>query len=479
MNFRRMIVSICILFIITFTTHTVSAGDATIQLFMNDKQLESEVPPMIMKGNTLVPVRIIAEEIGATVDWHDANQKVRISKNDKIIEIFINQKTALVNGVPIVMNVSPLIIDQKTILPLRFIGEQLDVKFIYDSFTHSVYMFKKIETLASPKVDELLIAEGESETVVHFGDVEDDTDPSQSTTSSDLAISFIHGIKMTSQGLVVEARSGELKPTMMKLTNPNRLVFDFPNSTLESSLLPLLSKGIGEFSSTHPNVKKIRFSNFSDDPMTVRVTLDLIEPASYIVVPTSESHVFRANLTKSAYHIVIDPGHGGKDPGSEVYSGVAEKDFNLSVSKQLRDILAQDSRMKITLTRSDDRFISLNDRVDIANTLGADVFISIHANSYIDSKTRGVETFYARGDSVDLAQALHRVVLQATGFPDRSVRISSHRVTRNTTMPAVLLELGYLSNANDAKALMQASVQQRLATSLAASIIQYVESRER
>jgi N-acetylmuramoyl-L-alanine amidase len=477
MRFRQFILLVFVFSLIIATSHRVSADDETIQLYLNNKQLQTEITPMIIEGNTLVPVRLIAEEIGANVVWSADNRKVTISQNAKQIELKIDDKIAQVNQLPIKMNVAPLIVKGNTLLPLRFIGEQLGIKFIYDQFTHAIYMFKPanglvVTPLISSENNQILDSSN-----VPLDEQDSKSDPSTSS-SENIENAVIYSIDTSDQGLIVKARSGVLKPKTMRLSNPNRLVFEFPNAILDANLRSTLISGIGEIKSSHPFVQKISYSSAFSDPLSVRVTLDLTQLASYEVMPTDESYVFQVFLTKYYFKIVIDPGHGGKDTGAISYTGKYEKNFNLTIAKKISQLLAKDERIKVTLTRTKDVFIGLDERVNLANEMGADLFVSIHGNQYVKSSTKGVETYFTRDDSRQLALILHRAVLQSTGFLDRDVRRDYFRVTRNTTMPAVLLELGYLSNRTDEATLFRNSIQDKIASNLSKAIIKFIDTYE-
>ncbi|MNV12182.1 Sporulation-specific N-acetylmuramoyl-L-alanine amidase [compost metagenome] len=109
----------------------------------------------------------------------------------------------------------------------------------------------------------------------------------------------------------------------------------------------------------------------------------------------------------------------------------------------------------------------------IANDLKADIFISVHGNSAAPTAT-GSETYYTRPDSIELAGVMHKYLVEATGLPDRKVRQKSLQVTRETKMPAVLLEVGYLSNKNDEPLMYDDAFQERVAEGIVAGIKEYL-----
>jgi N-acetylmuramoyl-L-alanine amidase len=126
------------------------------------------------------------------------------------------------------------------------------------------------------------------------------------------------------------------------------------------------------------------------------------------------------------------------------------------------------------LTRQGDTYPTLSDRYNLANSLGADLFVSVHANSYT-SATNGTETYYTRPESKDFANLMHALLVQATRLKDNGVRQKSLAVTRETKMPAILLESGYLSNKIDEPQLWTDDFQNRVAQAIATGIKQQLK----
>lgn len=152
--------------------------------------------------------------------------------------------------------------------------------------------------------------------------------------------------------------------------------------------------------------------------------------------------------------IAIDPGHGGHDPGA-VANGLNEKDLNLGVALHLRDYLQQ-AGIKVVMTRSDDTFIALDDRVAIAENAGADTFVSLHMNS-AGATASGTESYYTTTGSASrsesskaLAQFIQERLVKAIGSKDRGEKIENYRVIYKNSLPAVLVEMGFISNAEQA-----------------------------
>ncbi|MBI2963082.1 MAG: N-acetylmuramoyl-L-alanine amidase [Deltaproteobacteria bacterium] len=110
--------------------------------------------------------------------------------------------------------------------------------------------------------------------------------------------------------------------------------------------------------------------------------------------PAVERAAPPATTAAKRFQVVIDPGHGGKDPGARGFGGLEEKDLVLSVSRRLAALLRADPAIDVALTRSDDRYLSLEERTGFANAQGADLFVSVHANASANPSLRGVEVYY-------------------------------------------------------------------------------------
>ena len=173
--------------------------------------------------------------------------------------------------------------------------------------------------------------------------------------------------------------------------------------------------------------------------------------------------------------VTVDPGHGGKDPGAIGIGGLQEKDVVLDISLRVARLLEQQG-VQVLLTRGDDRFISLNGRTAMANRARADLFVSIHANAISMSRpdVNGFEIYYY-SSGLRLAQTIHRSVMQSINIRDRGVRQARFYVLRNSAMPAVLVETGFLTGREDAANLRQASHRRQMAEAIARGILLYLQ----
>ncbi|SNZ03492.1 N-acetylmuramoyl-L-alanine amidase [Terribacillus aidingensis] len=201
------------------------------------------------------------------------------------------------------------------------------------------------------------------------------------------------------------------------------------------------------------------------------VSLDYVTSVQMQAAPAPEEP------SEPAHHpirkIIIDPGHGGKDPGA-IGNDTVEKSVALSISKRLQNQLLHNG-FDVKMTRSEDIFIPLADRASISNNWGADIFVSVHANSATTSAAQGLESYYYGSSSSgkQLASSIQTALAANTDNGDRGTRSSDFYVLRHTSMPAVLVETGFTSNPTDAVLLKDTGYQDKVANSIADGIKNY------
>lgn len=171
--------------------------------------------------------------------------------------------------------------------------------------------------------------------------------------------------------------------------------------------------------------------------------------------------------------VFLDPGHGGVDPGA-VGNNLREKDINLQVTLRTGKIL-QDNNVEVFYSRVDDRTITLTDRSAMANKLGVDAVVSIHANSFSDEQAQGVETYYYGLSKlgVSLAKCIQdSIISNKLHTKDRGIKTANFSVLKNTNAVAALVELGFISNREDAAILK--NKQDELAQATAKGILDFL-----
>jgi N-acetylmuramoyl-L-alanine amidase len=215
--------------------------------------------------------------------------------------------------------------------------------------------------------------------------------------------------------------------------------------------------------------------------------------------------------------VIIDPGHGGKDPGGNVVFGKREKQINLEIAKKLYEIMKNDDRFETYITRNDDTFIALYERSKFANEKKCDLFISIHANAHKNRKENGFEIYFlsekatdpwanevqeyenasieyeggafdytpaaivlhslARNEYINegskLAAYVAEYMQKETPFVNRGVKQAAFYVLRGTYCPGILVEVGFMTNKKDKKNLDDPKVQKKVAQSIYKGILEY------
>lgn len=165
--------------------------------------------------------------------------------------------------------------------------------------------------------------------------------------------------------------------------------------------------------------------------------------------------------------IMIDPGHGGSDQGASSKDGTIEKAITLQTSIMLKKKL-EDAGANVVMTRNSDEYVKLKDRKG-----SADVFISIHADALAEPSPHGLTVYFYHDSQRVLADTLHMAIKQKALLSDRGVRQENFQVIRQTKTPAVLLELGYISNPTDEKLMNDKIYRQIITTSIVDGLRNY------
>jgi N-acetylmuramoyl-L-alanine amidase len=378
---------------------------------------------------------------------------------------------------------------------LRFLAENLGLKVAWNDKTRSVSLSKLVAEI--PIVAAEKPADPNGEPVIHNpGDGSDGIAVTVDPSIVPIAVNpiplepvtEIQTIQSVNDQVIVQA-NGTLQPTLFYLSSPDRIVVDFKQSTLTGSLRSSNNPAIDltiptadvNYSTTESGfsvtssvyMDKVRYANYTDKPPTVRIVIDLKQKTGYQLIEDKENHQVIITQKVVPYTIVIDGGHGGKDTGAISINNRLEKDFNLAMVLKIQQLLLNEPLIQVVLTRQDDTFVELNDRAAIANNLNASLFVSIHGNSYAQT-SNGSETYYYNDVSLAFAQTMHPHIVGATGFPDKNVRKEKFRVVAATQMPAILCEIGYLSNPTEEAEMFNEEFQNRTAAAIVAGIKEYL-----
>ena len=322
--------------------------------------------------------------------------------------------------------------------------------------------------------------------------------------------------------------SQNIKPEVIMLESPNRIALAFANSTIDepitlpgpSPLIRIIQAAqfdentvyvivepkqelsyeyayiIGknkfnlEFSKARPGAKKVVIPSI---PATLEAAISPTEEAEpteeawapseivpEIKVATPEIikpkpvEVVKVPLTLTGRTIVIDAGHGGRDPGYIGKSGIFEKFLNLKIALKLEKLL-KEAGAKVIMVRTKD--ISTKDRaiVNIANGNKADLFVDIHLNCYFHPRINGTETYYFNPNSRKFAQVMQKALCQTIKTRNRGMKKVSYYTIHHTKMPSVLVEAVYLTNPKEEKLILQPEFQSQVAYGMYKGIKEYVK----
>ncbi|MFQ6066409.1 MAG: N-acetylmuramoyl-L-alanine amidase [bacterium] len=257
-----------------------------------------------------------------------------------------------------------------------------------------------------------------------------------------------------------------------------------------------------------PHRLVIEVKNPRKDPVA-----DLLKPREFSYY--SPESVSEEN--RRVYKVILDPGHGGEDPGAIGPTGLKEKKVTLAVALEVADLLKDEAGIYVYLTRTDDRFIPLDRRTEMANQWGGDLFVSIHANAAFNQRASGIETFFNsrypygegaaevaarenaplgdddvsgeakailwdlvqdryRDESNELSHFVQRGLCQATSLEDRGVKSAGFYVLRGAAMPAILVEIGFVSNPWEEQKLKKEEFRKEIALGIFGGIKDYLES---
>lgn len=434
-----------------------AGGEKYVDVLVDGQSINSDVKPYIDAQNrTIVPMRWIGEKLGFVFAWDAENRVVAFSGNRVMVTIPIGQKEATVNDKKVLMDTTAVIKDGRTMVPLRFVLENLGLKVEYRDSTKEVNILFRNIGEGSGETDSALgktvtisedivnvrsgpgtsysivtkVKKGDSFQVLDQGGdwyrialnnketgwvagwlvvLRGETDlPSRSEEPGEgrdspepilpepVEILDVDADVVDGEVILSVTGNQELHYATFGLDNPRRLVMDLPGAILKTGNI-----GMNDIAATSDLVNSVRFAQFTENQ--VRIVIDVSGPAGLSLVSSKkdgcklEFKVGKPSLREKV--IVIDPGHGSiqpggwSDPGAVGPSKLYERDVVLDIAVKTAKILRGDGATVI-LTRTGDTSLSLVGRADVANQNNADVFVSIHANSNTSSTPSGTSTYY-------------------------------------------------------------------------------------
>ena len=440
-----------------------------------------EQPLRVGNLDVLAPLVEELPMVGATVTSADprnvpANKKIGGAQYFQInlprgapIVLAANSSTAYVDGNEITLRAAPLVIDRQIWLPVFSIAPLMGAATrlspqgtLYLSPTiQSVELFPVKDTIAvtikasmpvsgnSYKITKITGAN--PKTLIEFDGFSMGFDAGNSTMERLVAPG-----RANVKG--VRAAQGDFFP------DKTRVVIDY-KSVMDATIQKV----------SDPTIFALVLTPPSQPPIVLPE--DVIDPPSPLDPPESPteraSDVTPIAKPLQGMTIIVDAGHGGHDTGAPGRKS-KEKEYTLDIARRLQRYLTERGANAL-LTRSNDTYITLQGRVDFAQSRNADLFISIHMNSSDSADSNGTETFYYTPQSLFLAREIHKEFVSATGRKSRGVSRARFYVIRKTTMPSVLLECAFVSNPTEENIALTTDWRERVARGIMRGVVNYRE----
>ena len=409
-------------------------AEKEIDIVLNGQTLLCDSPPQIRNDRTVVPISSIVKPLGGTADFNGVDRTVTVTVSGKSILFTIDSTSVLVNGTAKQLDTPAIIINDRTMIPVRFLAEELGYNVRWDGTSRTVY----IDTPETKQISDVWV------------------------TKSDNSVT-----------ISIQANSDLSGYTIDDFKNPERTVIDFPGFALGRNFQETIDADgfSGLRSGNHDNYARLvvdltKAVSYTQKLQNGNTRLDIQYSISSSQNGSGGTQI--PPKTEGKIRVVIDAGHGGTDPGSlgKDENGnivLEEKDPNLTIATGVHNVLAA-AGFDVIMTRYDDTYPSLKQRADIANNYDADIFVSIHNNASTDPTVSGTMTFYSgpkdeagigKYNSQELADYIQTELVQSLGTRDLNVREGhEYYVINKTDMTAVLVEVSFVSNEEECTKLM-------------------------
>jgi len=484
------------LFAILFPLSSTFAQSSEIKILLDNQPLETVVPSVIENDRLFVSARNVVEALGGRITWFPALKLMTININGHTTRLVIDDPSLERDEKIISLEMPARILDNRVMIPLEVIKiiAEVDIKWENQTKTLSINTIRpyllKVRSYSHPDKTRVVI------------------DLSEKT----------------------EFRAD-------KLINPDRIFIDIMGSVVkleDTSKQIKIDDGV---------VKTVRAAQFNEE--TTRVVFDLYQQAKYELFSLIEPDRVVIDIFKSGEQaaiseilpakpeekpvpgpeitgkrvVIIDPGHGGKDPGAIGPTGLKEKDVTLGIALHLEKLL-KGSGIPTYLTRSKDEFVYLENRTNFANQKNGFVFVSLHANSVLNHRPSagGIETFVLSSKyigasardvadrenrasrahpevdtdlaliiadleesanikySLDFADVVQKKLVNYLKLEDRGVKQAPFVVLKGANMVAVIIEVAFISNPKEEKLLKNNEFKQKSAQALFEAIKYYIEN---
>jgi len=535
------------------TTTQPAAGSAaiayntqTLKIMLDGQPMSFEVAPQIDNNRVLVPLRAIFEAMGAVVEWNQATQTATATRGDIKVVLPLNSTTPTVNGTVWKLDVPAKVVQQRTLAPLRFVGEALGGTATWDAANFTVILNSpsaipvQLEGVKISSVRDAgglkIIMESAVQMETHINGttgkvIYEFTDRQIDGTST--LKEYLGAQLVTVQGInqgdnaVVEIQiptgvqyqsSSENYGKREVLTIPN-FISGVERKTFSSNGENIIINAIAPitYTTSQSGTKlEVVFNNMLPGKVQTSYNFDsnLIDSVAFqkrtvgstvqtvLTLTTTKTAKFAIGLSNYSCAlnilfvdqseiepripmVVLDAGHGGRDPGASG-ANISEKDANLAVVLKAGELLTQRG-IKVVYTRQDDTYVDLDLRSSMANLYNAALFVSVHCNASTSQSANGTETYYyaplanpalyiQKDDRFELASLLQQSMVAKLGLYNRGVKSDNLSVLRQTTMPSALVEMAFISNPTEGELLKQQQFRDLAAQAIADGIESYMKA---
>ena len=498
-------------FIMTLMTFCVSASADMIleydggqhnysgsvySLSVNGKTVATPLEPIIFNDRALVPVREVFEAMGAIVTYIPSSREITVELGDSFVIMQIGSQYVFINGEreTIPDGVVPMLIAKlgesaKTMVPVRFVSESLGMNVIFDGAGGVIRINNPAQSTPEVTYSSTITAVSTSQSEdgvtvsVTLSAAADSVGELTMIKSSGVLYCDVFGASYSTSNNITVGKGAVSAVRLGQHDNYTRIAIDTKNAdsyykrlSQDGTILKITVTGDGADTETPPSASPT--VSPSTTPQATPSTSPTPTPTP---TPTPESHI------KGEKIIVLDAGHGGSDPGAVYTHGEVEykeKVINLAVANKVKDIL-ENNGIRVEMTRSGDTYPTLTERSAFANKLGAAMFVSIHSNSFPNNEdVNGIEVYYSKTNngsrygltSKGLASDIYKNLIKNTKASQRGVKTEQHVVTRTSEMPAVLIELGFITNEAEAMNLYSDAYRDLLASAIADAILDNMDT---
>lgn len=516
------------------------AEAANNKIYIDDRLVTTDVAPVVVNSRVLVPIRVVSEGLGAQVSWDNPSQTVTVKKGSVTLKMVANKTTYTKNGVNKTMDVPVKVIKNRTLVPIRVVSEDLGAGVQWDKGNVYVQsggeLIIKVNQLGAGGYLNLRQGPGTNYPIVgkvNSGDYlsvitrSGDWYKIQTKNGDDAYVSknyvtiYSGGTSNNGTGGGTVEPQPEPEPTPPTTDqNGNLLVTDRTTGTGQSSIAFDIDTGTPSVVSNNGNQIVVKISG-------VQLSADNWQPAEnmapftglkvnnngsdsvLLTASVSDKGYFRLDINGSTFTvtavakhkngttglagktIVVSPGHGVYGAGGAIdrgavspINGLDEVDFNTPLSLKLRDKLEAAGATVIMIRDTEGPInMSLYERSVLTNNANADAFVEIHGDSAANAAAKGIGTWIYTDNTRlttaaqkemrnEFGSVMNQALANTTGQP-AYVKYGNFSVIRETEVPCVLVECGFLTNAEDAARLATDAYQEKLAQGIYNGLANY------